>query len=189
MKRLSSTRGFAVGGVQGVLITMLSGMAGEAISGRQAEALLPRVRSESPVIAGAIASGIDRSPIFRRLITSIDASDGLLYLAKGECRGSARACLMHLVTISGPHRLLRIRVDLAKTAGCKLVASIGHELQHALEVLSDPSVRSNSGMALFFDRIGAAGGHLSIETPAAMEMGANVREEVCRRPTGESGCN
>jgi hypothetical protein len=157
---------------------MLSGIGGETLAGPPSEASVPRVRSESPFIAGAIARGIEPSPTFRRLIGAIDTSDGLVYIEQGECRGSARACLMHLLTISGPHRLLRIRVDLAKVAGCELVASIAHELQHALEVLSDPSVRSSSGMALFFDRIGAAS-HLSVETPAAMEAGASVREEVC----------
>ncbi len=178
MKRLSSTRSFAVGGVQGALIAMLSGIGGETLAGPQSEASVPRVRSESPFIAAAIARGIERSPTFRRLIGAIDTSDGLVYIDEGECRGGARACLMHLLTISGPHRLLRIRVNRAQAAGCDLVASIAHELQHALEVLSDRSVRSNSGVALFFDRIGADG-HLSVDTPAAVKMGSSVREEVC----------
>jgi len=52
----------------------------------------------------------------------------------------------------GPHRVLRILVD-PRAADRDLMASIGHELQHAVEVLNHRSVRSSSQMILLYRRI------------------------------------
>jgi hypothetical protein len=57
------------------------------------------------------------------------------------------------------------------------MASIGHELQHALEVLSYSSVRSSSEMILLYKRIcDLCGG--SFETNAAVRAGYAVRDEL-----------
>jgi hypothetical protein len=58
-----------------------------------------------------------------------------------------------------------------KAPGCELIASIGHELQHVLEVLSDPGVRSSQDMYVFFDRKKPAGWRDAFETDEAEEVG------------------
>ena len=57
-----------------------------------------------------------------------------------------------------------------------------HELQHALEVLSDRSVRTAGEIFGLFQRIGVWRGH-SFETHAAIRVGEDVRSEL-RRPRG-----
>jgi len=141
---------------------------------------LPRVRTPSPGIADAIAQGIQRSPTFRRLVESIDGTDGLVYVEEGVCRYSARACLVMSVTIAGPHRVLHIRVNRRRAAGCRLVELVGHELQHAVEVLSNPTIRSDVEMVNFFDRIRQTGS-VRFETAAALQTSIDVAREVCRR--------
>ena len=89
----------------------------------------------SPKIADAIAQGVERSPTFRRLVESIDATDGLVYVAEGVCLYGARACLPTSVVIAGPYRILRILVNPRRAPRCELVEVIGHELQNAVEVL------------------------------------------------------
>jgi len=139
---------------------------------------LPRVRSDSAFITAAIARGSELSPVFRRLIETIDASDGLVYVDEGICGHGVFACLLHTMQIAGSHRLLRIRIDRREVVGCHVAGSIGHELQHAIEVLSDASIRSSAGVFGYFDRNGAKG---SFETAAATQAGAAVDREVCRR--------
>ena len=138
-----------------------------------------RLRPQTTKIADAIAQGIQRSPTFRRLIASIDATDGLVFVAEGTCRRSARACLENSVTIAGPHRILRIFVNPHRASGCQLIEVIGHELQHAMEVLSNPTVRSRAALVNFFDRIGKTGLEW-FETAAAVRTGRNVAGEACR---------
>jgi hypothetical protein len=67
-----------------------------------------------------------------------------VYVEEGVCRYSARACLVMSVTIAGQHRVLHIFVNPRRAAGCRLVEVVGHELQHAVEVLGNPTIRSDA---------------------------------------------
>jgi len=113
-----------------------------------------RIRSHSARIKGAIAEGTARSATFRRLVEVIDAGDVLVYADEGECKHEVPACLLLSVTIAGSYRVLQIRVNLRKAPGCKLVESIGHELHHVVEVLSERRIRTGSQLYHFFEGIG-----------------------------------
>ena len=145
---------------------------------------LPRVRSESRVLTNAITEGSERSPTFRGLVEKINSSDGLVYVEEGICRFSVRSCFILLVRIAGPYRLLRILVDARKGKGCDLVGSIGHELQHAIELLSNPQIRSDAQAFHFFQRIGPTGSE-RFETRAADRTGMIVARE-CLETTRRS---
>ena len=59
------------------------------------------------------------------------------------------------------------------------MAFIGHELQHAIEILSNPHVRNTEDLYLFYSRFGTRGnGGLDFETTAAIKTGNAVREEI-----------
>jgi hypothetical protein len=141
---------------------------------------MPRVRSENPLLTDAIAHGVEQSATFRRLIEAINATDGLVFVLEGKCGQGVRACLHMSLEISGPNRLLRILVDPRRASGCELVASIGHELQHALEALSNPRIRTTPGLSSFFHQIGPEGPR-RFETTAATQVGLAVAREVCNR--------
>jgi hypothetical protein len=70
-----------------------------------------------------------------------------------------------------------VNVD-ARQRDLDLMASIGHELRHTLEVIADPTIRDNSAEFLFHERIAfhATGG--AHETRAAMAAGNTVRSEL-----------
>ena len=80
------------------------------------------------------------------------------------------------MTIAGPNRVLRILVDPRK-ADRDLMGSIGHELQHAVEVLSHRSVRNYSAMILLYKEMCGGCGR-RFETDAAIEAGIDVRAEL-----------
>jgi hypothetical protein len=184
MRQSSSIGRHAVKHIGAVLAAILSCAVVQA-GGTGETSAIPRVRSSDPLIVAAIARGVERSPIFRGMIATIDASDGVVYLEEGVCWQQGRSCLLHSLTLSGPNRLLRIRVNARKPDGCRFVASIGHELQHAIEVLSDPSVRSSAAMFYLFRRIGVTQHH-SVETTAAILAGLAVGKEMCRRPVADT---
>src|SRR5688572_8095021 len=144
----------------------------------QDSARMARVRSEDPLIDAAITRGHERAPSFRRLIQAIGNSDGIVYVQEGQCGPSTRACLQHWIGVAGPNRFLRIRVSTRKVAGCELVAAIGHELQHAIEVLSNPRIRDGLDIFRFFDLNGRTI-YGTYETDAALEVGMAIEREIC----------
>jgi hypothetical protein len=150
-----------------------------------------QVRSDDLVIVTTIAEGVERSKTFRSLVDAIDATDGLVYVQFGECGHGVLACLHLSVVESGPYRLLRILVSPRITPRCELTASIGHELQHALEALGNPSIRSGRDMFAHFYQTSRTASGL-FETAAALNMGARVAKEMCasrRRPFGLSSAS
>src|SRR5262245_7941285 len=93
-----------------------------------------RVRGVSARVVAIIDAAAAQSETFRRLVDQINHTDGMVYVAEGDCGSGVRACLLLTMTLMGPYRLLRILVD--RETDSDLIASIGHELQHALEVLT-----------------------------------------------------
>jgi hypothetical protein len=139
---------------------------------------LVRVRSENPSIAALIHDATGWSTTFRGLIETIAATDGLVYVEDGKCGHNVRACLVLSVQVAGPFRLLRVLVNSRGKADCDLVASIGHELQHAIEVLRDPHVTDMHSAYSFFEHEGPTGSG-RFETEAAIHVGHHVGDEAC----------
>jgi len=137
-----------------------------------------RVRGVGQRFAAAINEATARSKTFRGLVDQIGSTDGIVYVAEGECGLGVRACLINTITLAGPNRVLRILVGPQKVDR-ELMGTIGHELQHAVEVLSHRGIRSSSAMILFYfttANIGPRGNRF--ETYAAIEAGNTVRTEL-----------
>jgi hypothetical protein len=138
----------------------------------------PRVRGSSPEITQAIERAFEQSPTFRKLVAAIGGTDGIVYAHYGECGRNALACLVLSVTQAGPNRILQIRVD-PRRKGHDLMVSIGHELQHALELLNEPTVVNYSTAHNFFERTAPKRGN-SFETQAAVKVGLKIDGELRR---------
>lgn len=138
--------------------------------------LMPRVRSADAKLAALMMRASEQSATFRRLIDRIDATDGIVYVEAGRC-GSARACLALTVTVAGPNRILRIVVEPDRP-DCEVMASIGHELWHAIEVLREPSIRSDGAMYSFIAKGHGQNPPRWLETKAAGEAGDDVLNEL-----------
>jgi hypothetical protein len=139
---------------------------------------LVRVRSSNPLVADAIVRAIEQSTTFRQLNDTIATTNGIVYVEEGRCRYNVRACLMHSVQIAGSFRYLRILVTLPRAIGCELPAAIGHELQHAVEVLQNPKIVDFNTLFLFYLRAAPTTRSEVFETEAARRAGLRVRAEV-----------
>ena len=137
----------------------------------------PRVRTVDLALVALIQEATDRSPTFRQLRERIQASDGIVYIVRGRCGYHVRACLVLWVGIALPNRLLRVVVDLDQ-ADHNAMASIAHELRHALEVLDEPSVRTAASMFLFYYPRNRLRQDRTFETEAAVDAGNTVLREL-----------
>jgi hypothetical protein len=157
----------------------LAGVERKAFAGETAgsASAMARVRSTNPAVAAVISAATEQSATFKRLVATINGSDGLVYVDAGNCRHGVRACLVHTVTVAGRNRILHILVD-ARLVNLDLMESIGHELRHAVEVLSDPSVRSNAAIYFFYTRAETTFANGRFETEAAIAAGDAVRAEA-----------
>jgi hypothetical protein len=146
-----------------------------------------RIRTTDPELAEVLQDAIPRSRTLKRLVDAVERSDGLVYLWKGACPHKARACLLMHLEQAGPNRLLHIHSPPGKR-GVDAAGSIAHELQHVVEVLSDPRVKTTDDLFALYYRIGLDGpaswvqnrNHGRFETAAAQEIGLQVRNELSR---------
>jgi hypothetical protein len=147
---------------------------------------MPRVRSGSPFIRGVISDAIAWSPTFRRIVTAISATDGIVYVEQGVCGHGVRACLNFTVTRAAGFRFLRVLIDVrgasTHTGRLDLIGTIGHELWHALEVLADRTLTTDVAIFHFYSRE-APTARTSFETKAAVSTGLQVRHEAAGRAT------
>jgi hypothetical protein len=140
------------------------------------------VRTSEPAIVALLDAGRRSSPTFRELLKTLDESDVIVYVKPKLTRPGLNAYLAHNIVASGGYRYLRIAVEL-RGAWRHLVASLGHELQHAVEVARAPTVRDDAGLVQMFERSNLkfgcqAGAGECYETKAAKDVEATILEEV-----------
>ena len=139
-----------------------------------------RVRSSDARIAEFIELAATRSLTFRNLLELIETSDGIVHVEPGECGHGTRACLKVWMTSSGSVRFLRVIVNRKRAASdVDFMGSIGHELQHTVEALSEPNTMDSVGLYNFFSRTATYGSN-RFETIEAIRAGDAVRNELSR---------
>ena len=146
----------------------------------------PSVRSTDPVLGEALADSIQHSAVVRTLIDTIEHSNLIVYLARGECPRPAIACLM----VAGGNadvRYVRINFQLPEGLGqarawrrSDLSISIAHELQHAAEIAQWPEVVDGASLQTAYLRRGLDRGSRHLDTDAAIEAGDARRGELAR---------
>jgi len=137
-----------------------------------------RVRSTDPSLASLIERATAPSATFRRLVATIDQTNGMVQIEAGRCGHSVRACLRMWMETAASNRFLRIAIDRRKgDSDVDVMVSMGHELQHAVEGLSESGVTDGRGLYNFFDRFATHDGG-RFETTDAQHIGDAVRSEL-----------
>jgi len=147
-----------------------------SVAWSQSVPVIPRVRSENASIAKLMSAVAASSPTFRGLVEAINDTNGIVYVESGQCGHGVQACLTHSIQVAGPHRILRVVVNLRRDR-TELSGAIGHELHHALEVLHEPRITTTQ--AMFFHLYGASMSATGrFETGAAREVGFQIEREL-----------
>ena len=149
------------------------------------QAFMMGVRPTSVSVAELVAEGRDRSATFRKLVEDLDVSGWIVFVQEGACRlPNVHGCLLHRVGMFEGRRYLRIVLSHPPAAREQMIATIGHELQHAAEVVSDARVENAADISELYRRIGyvsmrTAGGQL-YETHAAVRARVTILQELQR---------
>jgi hypothetical protein len=107
-----------------------------------------------------------------------------VYVEPGFCAfGHLNGCLLPFIALSAEGRYLRVVVtpDKNRKGRDQLIALIGHELQHALEVLQQPEIIDVTTMLAWYNRVGSPlKDRTGYETSAARAAGDSVFTELQR---------
>jgi hypothetical protein len=140
------------------------------------------VRSLDAFVNELLIDGYARSATFRQLVDAIAESNIVVYVGPGICAfGHLKGCLLPFLGGTGQVHYLRIVLTrpLRPTARNQLIAIVGHELQHAVEVAGQPDIVDVDGMLELYRRIGIPmESRPGYETSAARAAGDAVLNEL-----------
>ncbi len=141
------------------------------------------VRARDARIAALIEDGARRSPLFRSLLEIIEQSSAIVYV-ESRMLPAALAGRLTLAGSGGPWRYVRIEIECRRSLDSQ-IATLGHELQHAVEVAEERAIVDQHSLQALYGRIGFAIDHRGrqFESHAAREAGDQVRRELSSRVT------
>jgi hypothetical protein len=138
----------------------------------------PRVRGATAAVNAVLASGVKRSPTFAGLVREIDETDLIVYVEIINTMPAGLDGRLTFLTRAGGFRYLRVQVP-TNVPKDDLIAVVGHELQHALEVAAHPNVHNSQDLAKLYRLIGIQGASTDrYDTAAARSTGRRVRAEL-----------
>ncbi len=127
-----------------------------------------------------LRDGIARSATFRALVNRIEASNVFVYVTLSPIMKASLAGKLTWMTRAGVFRYVRATINTDQNAD-QMIATLAHELQHAVEVLEDDTVSDQRSLLELYKRIGRpshSGVSAGWETIAAQETGFRVRREL-----------
>ena len=147
-----------------------------------------RLRPQDARLEKLLKEGAARSTTFKALVYRIEASNVIVYIALNPIMKSNLAGMLTWMTRSGDFRYLRasINPDLSPE---QMIATVAHELQHAIEVIEDDSVIDEKTLVGLYRRIGHQNSNAAParwETTAAQEAGFRVRRELVATPAAST---
>src|SRR5262249_42384828 len=155
-------RGNAEAPMQRLSMVAVAILAGSVVSAGRASAGAPGaagpLRPVGERAAALLARGSGESTTFRQLLTRLDASDLIVYLTLDpSCQGPFPSPVQ-FVTESGGRRYVRISLT-ARDTNTKLIPWLGHELQHAVEIVEHADITSPESLAMYFSVYESSGSH------------------------------
>jgi hypothetical protein len=136
-----------------------------------------RVRGLDPSARHILQRAAEGSPTIVRMLGDLESTDLMVGIETAHLprflNGEVR-----VVAATASVRYLRVRLNVPR-GDDDLVAVLGHELRHALEIAGMQDVRNASALVSAYQRIGTKGhGDGYYETEAALEAGRTVAKEL-----------
>ena len=143
-----------------------------------------RLRPQDSRLEQVLKEGAQRSATFKALVDRIEASNVIVYVATNPAMKPNLLGMLTWMTRTDTFRYVRasIRPDLSFD---QMIATVAHELQHAVEVIEDGTVIDEKSLVALYKRIGrqhSGDAPSRWETDAAQAAGFRVRRELIEAP-------
>lgn len=139
-----------------------------------------RIRPQDPRLTMLLRQGVERSATLRALVDRIEASNVFVYISLSPLMKSNMAGKLTWMTRAGEFRYLRATINTEQNSD-QMIATLAHELQHAVEVMEEELVSDQRSLQELYKRIGrpsVSGLGSGWETEAAQQTGLRVRREL-----------
>jgi len=144
----------------------------------------PHVRPEAG-LGELVAEATRRSPAIRALVDGLERLDITVYVRTRIFAQTDLDGRVALLTSTGSHRFLVVELACGRSAYTQM-ATLAHELFHATEIATEPTVVDTRTMAAYYARIGIqtgdSDGKQTFETQAAADAGRQARRELLMAP-------
>jgi hypothetical protein len=145
-----------------------------------AAATIPRVRASDPLAADVLRRAVLGSPTVAGLVAQLDQSDLIVNIVTGPLPDSLNG-YTRVTAATSAVRYLRVTLRIPG-ATPRLIATLGHELRHAVEIAGMPDVRCDASLAAAYRRVGVSMARDGMfETDAAVAVGRTVARELATR--------
>jgi len=141
----------------------------------------PRLRIVNAQLRSVVQEGLQHSPSFRALAERLETTDVVVY-AEATRLPARLAGQLAFVSKVGGLRYVVVQID-RELSPIRKLATLGHELQHALEIAERPSIVDAASMKKEFARFGfsrerSATYQSAFDTAAAIHAGDQVWREI-----------
>ena len=169
----------------GVVVAILVAI---VIAGRPARAEdgwnPPHVRPETAATQELVAVAITRSPTIRAMLERIEHTDVVVYIRHRQFSDSTLDGHIGVLSSVAGRRYLVIEIPTGR-GWIEQIATLGHELHHALEIADHGSIVDSRSLAAFYEHFGVRTGGFgesgTFETAGARQTGQQVRRESFNR--------
>jgi hypothetical protein len=135
------------------------------------------VRTTSRTVQELLRTGHQRSSTFASLLKRLHLSDVYVYVELVDRLPGAIEGRLLIMPPSHGYRYVRIQLAL-RGSSLDMIAVLGHELRHAVEVADAASVLDEDSLAALYQRIGVPRGPNVFDTLEAQETGRRVLKEL-----------
>ena len=145
------------------------------------------VRTTDAVMANLLAAGLKASPLMRRLVDRLNDSDVVVYLKMDRRLPTTVEGQMTIVGQAGGLRYVVVSLAWGR-AEQRRIATLGHELRHAVEVADNPGIVDATTLAGAYEEMGFPAVRsrpgVSFDTSAAVAAGERVWLEISDHYSG-----
>ena len=150
--------------------------------GQGANAWAGNIRASDEELVALLDDGIKRSATFKGLVDRLSKSDVILYVRPDVTAKANAPTRLTFLAAKGGYRYLVIRVASAGRKEQQL-ATLGHEMQHAIVIADAASVVDSQSLKREFERVGkltqpSVGDDFFFESPVAEEVRRRILSEV-----------
>lgn len=155
----------------------LAGLAAAAPAGATTSPEHAHLRLLHSDLQKLVDEGIAKSATLRSLVEQLNRTDVVVFVEYGglpkDLAGGIR-----FVTRAGSLRLVRVSIRRTLTRP-EILRTIGHELQHALEIADEPGIVDEASLKAFYRRLDTEANPLErFDTAAARRAGDFVAEDL-----------
>lgn len=112
-----------------------------------------QIRIQDSRLAGMLADGVRRSPTLQSLVEQVQGGSVIVFVQTVRWLPNEAAGILTWVGAGPLNRFVRVSLK-SHVSGDALLANLGHELQHVIEVMAAPWVSDSQSLLALYRHIG-----------------------------------